>query len=339
MIKFPSIDQYRQAIKNVQSWASYHNIKTPTLVVEGTVKVHGTNAGLVRPVGGGEIIAQSREREVSIESDNAGFASWVEANKDSLQDLFDRIEFVTKPTSGFVQVFGEWAGGNIQSGVGVTGLPKFLMVFGIRISETAEYQIWEPKEVYEQVFAEWTNPSVFHKYQFKNWELTIDFANPALVQNDLVELTNQVEHDCPVARFFKPDAVEGTLIGEGIVWTLKNRGEHEGFQFPHIVYKVKGEKHSVSKVKTTAMVDVEKAKSAADFVDYAVTENRLKQMFDKMIELGHPIDQTQTGTFIKLVQADVFKEEMDVIVASILDVKEISRAISIRSRKYWFENI
>lgn len=339
MIKFPSIDQYRQAIKNVQSWASYHNIKTPTLVVEGTVKVHGTNAGLVRPVGGGEIIAQSREREVSIESDNAGFAFWVEANKDSLQDLFDRIEFVTKPTSGFVQVFGEWAGGNIQSGVGVTGLPKFLMVFGIRISETAAYQIWESKEVYEQVFAEWSNPSVFHKYQFKNWELTIDFANPALVQNDLVELTNQVEHDCPVARFFKPDAVEGTLIGEGIVWTLKNRGEHEGFQFPHIVYKVKGEKHSVSKVKTTAMVDVEKAKSAADFVDYAVTENRLKQMFDKMIELGHPIDQTQTGTFIKLVRADVFKEEMDVIVASILDVKEVSRAISIRSRKYWFENI
>lgn len=249
MIKFPSIDQYRQAIKNVQSWASYHNIKTPTLVVEGTVKVHGTNAGLVRPVGGGEIIAQSREREVSIESDNAGFASWVEANKDSLQDLFDRIEFVTKPTSGFVQVFGEWAGGNIQSGVGVTGLPKFLMIFGIRISETAEYQIWEPKEVYEQVFAEWTNPSVFHKYQFKNWELTIDFANPALVQNDLVELTNQVERDCPVARFFKPDAVEGTLIGEGIVWTLKNRGEHEGFQFPHIVYKVKGAAHVNGTIK------------------------------------------------------------------------------------------
>lgn len=339
MIKFPSIDQYRQAIKNVQSWASYHNIKTPTLVVEGTVKVHGTNAGLVRPVGGGEIIAQSREREVSIESDNAGFASWVEANKDSLQDLFDRIEFVTKPTSGFVQVFGEWAGGNIQSGVGVTGLPKFLMVFGIRISETAEYQIWEPKEVYEQVFAEWTNPSVFHKYQFKNWELTIDFANPALVQNDLVELTNQVEHDCPVARFFKPDAVEGTLIGEGIVWTLKNRGEHEGHQLPHLVWKVKGSAHSVSKVRTTAMVDVEKAKSAADFVEYAVTDNRLKQMFDKMIELGHPIDQTQTGTYIKLVQADVFKEEMDVIVASILETKDVGGLIARRAKDFWFGNI
>ena len=339
MIKFPSIDQYRQAIKNIQSWASYHNIKTPTMVVEGTVKVHGTNAGLVRPVGGGEIIAQSREREVSIESDNAGFASWVEANKDSLQDLFDRIELITKPTSGFVQVFGEWAGGNIQSGVGVTGLPKFLMIFGIRISEDAEPQVWEPREVYEEVFGAWSNPSVYHKYQFKNWELTIDFANPALVQNDLVELTDQVERDCPVARFFKPDAEPDTLVGEGVVWTLKNRGEHEGHQLPHIVYKVKGEKHSVSKVKTTAMVDVEKAKSAADFVDYAVTENRLKQMFDKMIELGHPIDQTQTGTFIKLVQADVFKEEIDTMVASLLEAKDVGGLIARRAKDFWFENI
>ena len=339
MIKFPSIDQYRQSIKNVQSWASYRNIKTPTLVVEGTVKVHGTNAGLVRPVGGGDIVAQSRERELSIESDNAGFALWVEANKDSLQKLFDEIERVTKPTSGFVQVFGEWAGGNIQSGVGVNGLPKFLMVFGIRISEDAEPQVWEPREVYDAVFGAWTHPDVYHKYQFKNWELTIDFDNPALMQNDMVELTDQVERDCPVARFFKPDAEPDTLVGEGIVWTLKNRGEHEGHQLPHLVWKVKGAAHSVSKVKTTAMVDVEKAKSAADFVEYAVTDNRLKQMFDKMDELGHPKDPSQTGTYIKLVQADVFKEEMDVIVASILDVKEVSRAISIRSRKYWFENI
>lgn len=339
MIKFPSIVQYRQSIKNVQSWASYHNIKIPTLVVEGTVKVHGTNAGLVRPVGGGDIVAQSRERELSIESDNAGFALWVEANKDSLQKLFDEIERVTKPTAGFVQVFGEWAGGNIQSGVGVNGLPKFLMVFGIRISEDAEPQVWEPREVYDAVFGAWTHPDVYHKYQFKNWELTIDFVNPALVQNEMVELTDQVERDCPVARFFKPDAEPDTLVGEGIVWTLKNRGEYEGHQLPHLVWKVKGSAHSVSKVKTTAMVDVEKAKSAADFIEYAVTDNRLKQMFDKMGELGHPIDQTQTGTYIKLVQADVLKEETDTLVASLLEVRDVAGLIARRAKDFWFENI
>jgi hypothetical protein len=87
------------------------------------------------------------------------------------------------------------------------------------------------------------------------------------------------------------------------------------------------------------MVDVEKAKSAADFVEYAVTENRLKQMFDKMVELGHPIDQTQTGTYIKLVQADVFKEEIDTMVASLLEVRDVAGGIAKLAKNYWFENI
>ena len=339
MIKFPSIDQYRQAIKNVQSWSKYHNIPTPSLVVEGTVKIHGTNAGLVRAVGGGKIVAQSRERVLSVESDNAGFALWADANATFLHVLFDEIERVTKPTSGFVQVFGEWAGGNIQKGVGVNGLPKFLVVFGIRISEDAEPQIWEPREVFEEVFGSWTHPDVYHKYQFKTWELTIDFDNPALVQNEMVELTNHVEADCPVARFFKPDAEPNSLVGEGIVWTLKKRGEHEGIQLPHVAWKCKGEKHSVSKVRTTAMVDTEKMNSVAEFVEYAVTENRLKQMFEKMTELGHPIDQSQTGTFIKLVQADVLKEETDTMVASNLEVRDVAGGIAKIAKNYWFENI
>ena len=155
----------------------------------------------------------------------------------------------------------------------------------------------------------------------------------------MVELTNQVERDCPVARFFKPDAEPDTLIGEGVVWTLKNRGEHEGHQLPHLVWKVKGSAHSVSKVKTTAMVDVEKAKSASDFVEYAVTDNRLKQMFDKMDEIGHPKDQTQTGTYIKLVQADVLKEETDTLVASLLEVRDVAGLIARRAKDFWFENI
>ena len=94
-----------------------------------------------------------------------------------------------------------------------------------------------------------------------------------------------------------------------------------------------------SKVRTTAMVDVEKAKSAADFVEYAVTENRLKQMYDKMSELGHPIDQTQTGTYIKLVQADVFKEEIDTMVASLLEAKDVGGLIARRAKDFWFGNI
>jgi hypothetical protein len=59
-------------------------------------------------------------------------------------------------------------------------------------------------------------------------------------------------------------------IGEGCVWVAQVNG-HD-FRF-----KVKGVKHSVSKIKTLAKVDTEKVNSIHEFVDYAVTENRFKQ--------------------------------------------------------------
>ena len=119
-----------------------------------------------------------------------------------------------------------------------------------------------------------------------------------------------------------------TQVFDGVA---QDNNPSSGFAFVRLVGK--------SKVKTTAMVDVEKAKSAADFVEYAVTDNRLKQMFDKMDELGHPKDQSQTGTYIKLVQADVLKEESDVIVASLLDVKVVNRGIAVATRDYWLKHI
>ena len=119
-----------------------------------------------------------------------------------------------------------------------------------------------------------------------------------------------------------------TQVFDGVA---QDNNPSSGFAFVRLVGK--------SKVKTTAMVDVEKAKSAADFVDYAVTDNRLKQMFDKMDELGHPKDQTQTGTYIKLVQADVLKEESDVMVASLLEVRDVAGLIARRAKDFWFENI
>lgn len=119
-----------------------------------------------------------------------------------------------------------------------------------------------------------------------------------------------------------------TQVFDGV---MQDNNPSSGFAFVRLVGK--------SKVRTTAMVDVEKAKSAADFVEYAVTDNRLKQMFDKMDDLGHPKDQSQTGTYIKLVQADVLKEESDVMVASLLEVRDVAGEIAKRAKNYWFENI
>ena len=119
-----------------------------------------------------------------------------------------------------------------------------------------------------------------------------------------------------------------TQVFDGVT---QDNNPSSGFAFVRLVGK--------SKVRTTAMVDVEKMNSVSEFVEYAVTENRMKQMFDKMSELGHPLDQDQTGTFIKLVQADVLKEESDVMVASNLEVRDVAGGIAKIAKNYWFENI
>jgi hypothetical protein len=304
------------------------------------ILVHNSNGGIVRKVGGTaeDIYFQSRERILSLESDNASFWFWGNSIRAELNDMFNRIEKACPGKTGYIQVFGEWAGGSIQSGVGLTGLDKFFMVFGIRVSEDAECTDWEPKVVYDEVFKFEVHPSVFDKYFFKTWKIEIDFSNPALMQNELVRITQEVEADCPVARYFKPDAEIGCLIGEGVVWVVEE-GQDCGFDVSSVMMKIKGAKHSVSKVKTVAEVDVEKVKSIADFIEYAATENRLEQMFQKAVELQLEISAKSTGAYIKLVVGDILKEELDVMAASQIEPKDIGGPLATKAREFWFKKV
>jgi len=72
-----------------------------------TEKLDGTNAQIV--IGeDGSIRAGSRNRWISPEDDNYGFAKWVKANEDDLSSL------------GPGQHFGEWWGNGIQRGYGLS---------------------------------------------------------------------------------------------------------------------------------------------------------------------------------------------------------------------------
>ncbi len=46
MKKFPSIEQFRHAVRAVRDRASFNGTPVPTLRFRGTVKLHGTNAGI-----------------------------------------------------------------------------------------------------------------------------------------------------------------------------------------------------------------------------------------------------------------------------------------------------
>lgn len=318
-IKFPSIEQFRSIVRHVRDNAKYHGVPVPTVKFTGSAKLHGSNHGVCQNWVD-EIYTQSRERLTTPLDDNAGSSAWTHANLDKFRPVFDRIRQLVDVNEETIQIFGEWCGGNIQSGVGLSKLPKQFIVFGIRVSKNSDHQLFLSDDLVKQACG--SDLDCILNYQ--TWELDVDFNNPEIAQQKMVEITEQVEKDCPVARQQLGLDYEGELIGEDVVWTTT-------FNNQTIRYKVKGEKHSSSKVKTLASVDVERVNSINEFVETVVTENRLRQG----LENTPSREPAHTGAFIKWVVGDVVKEELDTMVASGFTTKDVTSRIAAVARQ-WF---
>lgn len=326
---FGSIEQYRNICKQIKMEAEYQgkdadgnaiynpNAPKPTLTFTGTVKLHGTNAAVVYSKEHG-LYAQSRERVLSIESDNAGFAFYVESNREYFEKVYGQALEDQKLDA--LVVYGEWAGGNIQKGVGICNIEKqfypFLCKHIYRDTEYSFIPYWEatPESKEYPVTA------------FQTFTLDIDFNHPEIVQNELIRITEEVERECPVAKHFGHSG-----IGEGVVWTADWNGKQYRF-------KVKGEKHCSSKVKTLASVDTDKIESCQKFAEYAVTESRFEQALQAIFPDGN-LDVKQIGALLKWMNTDILKEEMDTLVANNLEFKEVVKYIADATKKRFFERI
>lgn len=338
MIKYPSIEQYRTVITNVKRRATYAGRDEngdiiydatkvpPTLKYRGTVKLHGTNAGIVYDICADDFQYQSRERVLTLTSDNAGFALYMSSKEGVLRDLFNQlVEGVDLANAAKVAVYGEWCGSSIQKGVAITQLDKMFVIFGVKLIDTEGTGTW--LNLAERANIEAPEHRIFNVLRFGSWEIDIDFTKPELAQNKMIEITEAVEAECPAGKHF---GVSG--IGEGVVWNCIT----EGWRSSDFTFKVKGEKHSASKVKTLAAIDVEAVQAIHDFIDMAVTEARLEQGLQNLInEQQKPFDMTSLGDFIRWVFNDVMKEEMDTIVASQLDPKKLGGPIANKARP-WF---
>lgn len=159
----------------------------------------------------------------------------------------------------FISVFGEWCGGNIQKNVAICNLPKTFFVFAALLTGPGDRHTWLDSSALK------AGP-ILNVDDYGVFSIEVDFSRPELAQNELADLTQAVEDKCPVAAAF---GFPG--LGEGIVWTAD-------FKRERLRFKVKGEKHSATKVKTIAKVDTEKVASAVEFVESVVTKNRVEQV-------------------------------------------------------------
>lgn len=330
MKKYPSIEQFRNVIRTVKTQHDYkgkdeadepiyrHDSDYPTLKFKGTVKLHGTNGSIVKYKD--RIEFQSRESVLSLTSDNAGFFSYM--SNQNLDKLFEDLEF-----EEYAAIYGEWCGGNIQKGVAINGLPKMFVIFGLKVDDVwLETGYIHPENLQKYWVNGWNKVNIYHINQFPTFHLDIDFNNPEYTQNELVKITEAVEAECPVGKFF---GVSG--IGEGVVWQCPEQ--------PELIFKVKGEKHSVSKVTTVAAIDTVALENIKQFVDLALQESRLLQGIEKLKEAGKEITEKSTGDFLRWIIGDIMKEEEDTIIKNQFDVKKLNPVISNKARVWYFKHI
>ena len=252
MIKFPSIEQFRTVITNVNRRYNFTgldengeavydpSLPKPVLKFKGTIKLHGTNAGVSYNAKGG-LWAQSRENIITPEKDNAGFAFFTHSHETE----FLRLAFDVAANEDVdlhkntITIYGEWVGKGIQKGVGISEIEKSFFIFGVKITphtETEEEQRENPAYWVKHSYLKNTDARIYNIEDFQTYEIDIDFNMPQLVQNQLSDLTIAVEEQCPVAKHFGSEG-----IGEGIVWScrfLKVIKKNDVIVYPHVSEKL-----------------------------------------------------------------------------------------------------
>lgn len=299
------------------------------------ILVHNTNASVVIPVINGvqgDYWCQSRERIITPNDDNAGFASFIFTVKPQILEIVNTImhnisddvrENIKTLDEYNICIFGEWCGGNIQGKVALNQLPKMFIIFGIKVGD-----YWFNYDELKAInYTKYNDSKIYSIYHFPIHKVVIDFNNPEAAQNIINDLTLEVEDECPIGKFF---GVSG--IGEGLVFSP----ECPEYNRPDFRFKSKGVKHQNSKVTTLNPIDMEKVNSVNECVDKYLTESRLEQGIDKLKEMGLVVDTKSTGEYLKWVVGDVIKEHGDEILMSGLIFKEVSPKLSNKARLWFF---
>ncbi len=330
----PSIGKYQDTIYDIKRQTYYvETLEDGTVITDETrelptidfvcsTKLHGTFAGVKYDRSTGALTALSKSDKISIGSDNAGFAQFVENHKEYfifyLKELADSLDL------DLVQISGEWVGKGIQKGVGINKIKnRTFVMFGIKFKQENQNPRWAqmPQEILRQISDKDFN--IRSIFEFDHPSVTIDFNHPekALVQLD--KLKDDIEKRCPVSEEMLmaekyENLIDTELIGEGFVGAgfLPN-----GDRF---IFKHKGEKHSTSsKNKQPKEVDpLEEEKRL--FAEKVTPTWRLEQSITET----NAETMKEMGAVIKWVISDVIKEEQAEFRESAFTIKDLNKFIS-----------
>lgn len=328
MNKFSSINGFDQLYKKVRRHASRSMTPLPTAMpFTGSVKLHGCNMGVSKEAAG--YIGQSRNRQVTLDDDHNGIAAFIDRTP---VEVWDKLFSHFDQSSGIVTIFGEWVGKGVQSGVAISELDKHFVIFGASVESSDVkdedgFPICTYFDVPEYVSAH--DHGIRHIAEAGLFHVKLDMTDPESCNKILTDITLYVEQQCPYASMFN---VEG--IGEGVVWKWDIDPCDSDLWF-----KTKGDKHSNRGNKTAAPVDPAILSSIDACVAHLITEPRLNQGIEYLREMGHPLDKSSTGHYLRWVANDCCKEDMDVITANDMEWKDVAKSVNSKARDFFVNAI
>jgi hypothetical protein len=321
--KMPSIQALRKIVKDIEYLCE--ESKLPELSAIGTVKLHGTNASILYNTTKNTINPQKKSGIINTDNDNFGFAQFIDDNTASCIDIIDKIKLLLTTEAlviaEYITIFGEWAGKGIQKKIAISELPKAFYMFGIHIKNTDKSDYWLSSEIVSQLTPQ--NP-IYNLYHFKTYPIKINF-NRITDANDLMKTQlDEVENEDPVAKSF---GVSG--VGEGIVYVIDN---YKGKRF---IWKVKGEKHAhtgKSKVKSKdGCMEKVVDSTRENFLDTILPNWRLEQGIIEIFGESKLLDRHLYGNYLKWINQDIVKEEMDRIEGSDYKLSDLYKDIQRRA--------
>ncbi|GBG14882.1 uncharacterized protein NMK_2483 [Novimethylophilus kurashikiensis] len=355
MRKFPAIEQLRHVVAAVNHRATYIGQDAegnpvyddsrcrPKLTFTGTVKLHGSNAGVEYNLKTGQLVPQSRERVLTVAEDNHGFARWTEslAGKEALVELGKAIVLCHRheepnlprvlrdqDVSRYV-AYGEWCGPDVNAKTAIGQLPERWVLFSVLMEYADGTEIWLDMHRFGAL---WSTRNLWSTgnaegidviTNFKTYGITIDFNKPAEILDVLEQFTLQVEDRCPVAAAL---GLEG--MGEGIVWECRDP------LYGHLKFKTKGLKHKGTRNSKLVDIAPEVLAGREAFTMAVLTESRLEQGLAELRQRVGKVTMDHVGEFLKWVGQDVIKEESDTLAASGLTRQDVMSTINRRAKDW-----
>ncbi|MGJ7553357.1 RNA ligase family protein [Variovorax sp. RB3P1] len=351
-IEYPSIKHYRETFKQITRQRLQTNPHDP-LVFRGTTKLHGTNFSYVfDTTDQSQNVFQSRKNVLTDSDEFYGFKDIVYGNKgrygikhvldESIIRFFKDSELPSIFSVSHFIIFGEFIGGEIQRKIALEKLDKMFVIFDMAliIDGRLNFLSWDSLCDFSKIVANkrenfFEEQAVKSITEFPTWEVSINTLSESdmlAAQDKLSKITKEVERECP---FAKAHGVKGT--GEGVVWRVAQphlEASNDGFG---LRFKVKGDEHTNSKVRTLDPVEsakIDGLKSLEDICAAICTEARFNQGMQFLSE-NNIAESAKKSTFMRWVVEDTIKEEMDFITEKGLTADQIKPQLFKNALRFW----